>query len=328
MRASGDRVLIASVPFGQVERTPLRMLEDAGVAYAFKPHGRRLTEREVIDLLGDFTVIIAGLDPLTDFVLAHAPGLRLIARLGIGLDTVDLAAAQARSVAVSYTPDAPALAVAELTIGLMLAQLRSIPNADRGIRNGTWPRLVGRRLGDRTVGIVGAGRVGRHVIRHLAGFGPAILAADPRVDRAFGDAYRVRWVERDVLFRDADLISLHVPLTPETRRMITAREIATMRPGAVIVNTSRGELIDEGDLAAALRDGRLGGAALDVFASEPYTGDLAALDNTVLTSHMGSLSSDCRLRMEIEAVDDVLRFLRGEPLQRPAPMPARAPDPA
>ena len=315
------RVFIASVPFGQVDRTPLRLLEEAGVEFAFKPEARRYSEDEIARELDGFGVVIAGLDPLTERVLARVPQLRLISRTGIGLDTVDLDAARARGIAVAYTPEAPAAAVAELTIGLMLALLRSIPRADREIRAGGWPRLVGRRLGDLTVGIVAAGRIGRRVIRHLAAFDANILVTDRHPDRSFGNRYGVRWVDFDELLRESDLVSLHVPLSADTKGMIGAAELARMKSDAMLVNTARGELVDEAALVDALRSGRLGGAALDVFAAEPYSGALASLDNVVLTSHLGSMSADCRARMEREAVEDVLRFLRGEPLQYPAPVP-------
>jgi D-3-phosphoglycerate dehydrogenase len=316
------RVLIASVPFGQADPAPLRMLDEAGVEYAFKPGARRLNEDEVIDLIGDAAIVIAGLDPISARVMDAAPNLGLIARLGIGLDTVDLAAARSRGIAVTYTPDAPAAAVAELTIGLMLAALRSIPQADRGIRSGQWPRILGRRLGEQTVGVLGVGRVGQRVIRYLSSFGSRILASDPFADRSRDLGTSVRWVEQDTLLRESDVVSLHLPLTSDTRGLISSRQIDMMKPGAIFVNTSRGELVSEADLVAALRSGRLGAAALDVFNTEPYSGELASLENTVLTSHLGSQSADCRTRMEIEAVEDVLRFLRGEPLRHPVPRPA------
>jgi len=315
-------VLIASVPFGRADPAPLRLLDAAGVKYVLKPGARRLNEDEVIQLMGGASIVIAGLDPMSARVMDAAPQLRLIARLGIGLDTVDLAAARSRGIAVSYTPEAPAAAVAELTIGLMLAALRSIPQADRGIRSGTWPRILGRRLGELTIGILGVGRVGRRVIGHLSSFGSRILASDPFADHAPDPRGNLRWVDQDTLFREADVLSLHLPLTAETRGVISAKQIETMKAGAILVNTSRGELVVEADLVEALRRGRLGGAALDVFSTEPYTGDLASLENTVLTSHLGSQSADCRTRMEIEAVEDVLRFLRGEPLRHPVPGPA------
>jgi D-3-phosphoglycerate dehydrogenase len=317
------RVLVTTVPFGDATRAPLDALTALGAECVVNPIGRRLTENELVDLAGGFDVLIAGTEPITSRVMDAAPGLRLIARVGIGLDNVDLPAAAARGIDVTYTPDAPSPAVAELTIGLMLALLRGIPVADRRLRAGTWHRVMGRRLSEQVVGILGVGRIGRRVIVHLRGGFPdvQILANDLEPDRAFGDAYGVRWTEKDAIYRSADIVTLHLPLTPATHRLITTREIAMMRPSTLLVNTARGNMIDEQDLATALRTGAIAGAAIDVFQDEPYSGELTSLDGAVLTCHMGSMSRDCRAQMEDEAVEEVVRFLRGEPLMRRVPAP-------
>lgn len=316
---TGRRVLITTTPFGEVERRSLELLESAEVEYVINPIGRRLTEYELADLIGDFDVLIAGTEPITARVLDQAPRLRLIARVGIGLDSVDLAAARRRGVLVAYTPDAPAPAVAELTIGLMLSALRFIPHADRGVRNGVWHRYMGGRLAGKTVGVLGVGRVGRRVIRHLLGFGPRILANDLKPDLEFGAAHHVQWADKTAIYSEADLITLHLPLTDQTRDLITRREIELMKPHAILINTSRGSMVNERDLAEALRTRRLGGAALDVFQHEPYAGPLAAVENCILTCHMGSMSMDCRARMELEATEEAIRFLNGEALRQLVP---------
>jgi len=313
------RVLITTIPFGEVDRRPLDLLEEAGLDYVVNPVGRRLNEKELTELIGDFDAMIAGTEPITRKILDQARRLRLIARVGIGLDSVDLDAARQRGIEVAYTPDAPAPAVAELVIGLMLSNLRRIPNADRGMRNGVWHRFMGRRLAELVIGIIGVGRVGKRVIQHLSGFGPRILANDQTPDLDFGDKYAVQWVEKEQIYREADIVTLHVPLTPMTERLIAAPQLRMMKPCAVLINTSRGNMVDERDLAEALHANRLAGAALDVFHQEPYSGPLANLENCVLTCHMGSMSQDCRLRMEFEAADEVVRFLQGKPLRQPVP---------
>jgi len=313
------RVLITTVPFGEVDRRPLELLESAGVDYLINPLGRKLKEDELADLLTDCEMLIAGTEPITAKVLEQAPRLRLIARVGIGLDSVDLAAARIRGIEVTYTPEAPAPAVAELTVGLMLSALRYIPHADRGLRNGVWHRHMGARLAGKTVGVIGVGRVGTRVIQHLAGFGTRILANDLKPDLAFGTEHHVQWVDKTTIYREADLITLHLPLTRETRELIARREIGLMKPHAILINTSRGSVINESDLAEALRAHRLGAAALDVFQQEPYGGPLTTVENCILTCHMGSMSRDCRARMELEATEEVIRFIQGEPLRQPVP---------
>jgi D-3-phosphoglycerate dehydrogenase len=321
MTAHPMRVLITTVPFGQHCPDALDRLRHEGIEYTLNPLGRRLTEHELADLIGDFDLLIAGTEPITARVLAAAPKLRLISRVGIGLDSVDLLAARARGIAVSYTPDAPAPAVAELTLGLMIALLRHVGPADRSLRTGTWRRMMGQRLDGLTVGVVGAGRVGRRVIRMVRAAFPSttMLATDLLPDPAFGREHRVQWVEPPAIYAGADIVTIHVPLTASTRNMVAARELAQMKPSAFLINTARGGIVNERDLAQALRAGRLAGAAVDVFDEEPYRGELAELDNVLLTCHMGSMSIDCRMRMEIEATDEIVRFARNEPLIRLVP---------
>lgn len=317
--ARSGRVLITTVPFGEEDRRPLALLEGGGIEYILNPLGRRLRAEELAELVSEVDVLIAGTEPITAAVLDRASRLRLIARVGIGLDSVDLLAARQRDILVSYTPDAPAPAVAEMTMGLMLSLLRSLPQADRGMRGGVWRRIAGRRLAELTVGVIGVGRVGTRVIRHLQGFGPRILANDLVPDLEFGTAHRVQFVDKETIYREADILTLHLPLTPLTRNLITRREIDLMKRDALLINTSRGNLVNEHDLALRLKEGRLAGAAMDVFAQEPYSGELITLDNCLLTCHMGSMSRDCRAQMELEATQEAVRFLCHEPLRQLVP---------
>jgi len=314
-RSRGGRVLITTVPFGEVDRRPLALLEAEGIEYIINPLGRRLQSEELAELAADADVLIAGTEPITAAVMDRASRLRLISRVGIGLDNVDLLAAKQRGILVSYTPDAPAPAVAEMTMGLILSLLRSLARADRGMREGVWHRIVGRRLAKLTVGVIGVGRVGKRLISHLQGFGPNIMANDLIPDHEFGSAHRVRFVEKEAIYREADVITLHLPLTPLTRNLIAGREFDLMKSDAVLINTSRGGLVNEHELAEALKQGKLAGAAIDVFAQEPYSGELVTLENCLLTCHMGSMSRDCRVQMEQEATEEAVRFLRNEPLR-------------
>jgi D-3-phosphoglycerate dehydrogenase len=314
-RPEGRRALITTIPFGEVDRRPLDLLEQAGIEYVINPIGRRLRPEELAEMVGDFDVLIAGTEPITAAVMNRANRLRLISRVGIGLDSVDLQAAREREILVSYTPDAPAPAVAEMTMGLILSLLRSLSQADRGMRGGVWHRFLGRRLSELTVGVIGVGRVGKRVVRHLQGFAPRILANDIVPDHEFGTAHQVDWVEKEIIYKEADVISLHLPLTPLTNNLITRRELDMMKPDAILINTSRGGLVNEHDLAQALKQGRLAGAALDVFGLEPYSGELVTIENCLLTCHMGSMSRDCRAQMELEATEEAVRFFKGEPLR-------------
>jgi D-3-phosphoglycerate dehydrogenase len=313
-------ILITTSPFGENDPAALKLLEEHDIRYTMNPFGRRLREQELADLIGPYEVVIAGTEPITRAVLDRARHLRLLAHTGIGLDNIDLAAARARGIAVTYTPSAPSPAVAELTIGQMIALLRKTYAADSGIRRGTWNRHIGRRLGNLTIGVVGVGRVGRLVLQHLQGFQPKrVLANDIRIDEELARWMGFTWTDKETIFREADVITLHVPLTRETRHLIGQSELAMMKRDAVLINTSRGEIVDETALIGALRARPQFSAAIDVFEQEPYHGELLKVENCLLSCHMGSCTDDCRLQMETEAAMEVIRYFRGEPFLTPVP---------
>ena len=314
------RVLVTTVPFGELSRRPLELLEVAGISYTLNPHGRRLHPSELLALVPGHDAVIAGTEAIGSEVLA-TPGLRLIARVGIGLDNVDLCVARAKGVAVAYTPDAPSPAVAELSVGLMLDLVRKISASDRSLRAGAWSRWAGRRLGACTVGIIGAGRVGSRVMRHLLGGFPGVRILANDIDPAVmaGSDTSISWGSKETIYAEADVISLHVPLTPLTWRLIGHQQFAQMKAAALVINTSRGGVVVEADLAQALNDRRIAGAAVDVFEHEPYSGPLSVCDSCVLTPHLGSMTADCRMRMEYEAAAETVTFLERGELRSPVP---------
>jgi len=314
------RVLITTVPFGAHNRLPIDLLESVGVDFEINPLGRRLKADELASMVSDVEILIAGTEPITAAVMDAAPRLRLISRVGIGLDSVDLQAARERGIAVSYTPEAPAPAVAELTFGLMLTLLRHTHVANLGMHRGEWQRQMGRRIPEVTIGIIGTGRIGSRVLRRLVPFGtPRILVNDLDPQPNLVPELRLEWVGKDTIYREADVISLHLPMTKQTRNMIGREQLMMMKSDALLINTSRGGIVNEADLYDVLREGHLGGAAIDVFQEEPYAGPLGEIDRCVLTCHMGSMSVDCRSRMEIEATEEAVRYLRSLPLECAVP---------
>ena len=319
MSATHFNVIITTVPFGAVDPKPLQLLEAAGLACTINPLGRKLRPEEVAGVIGDADIVIAGTEPITAAVMDACPNLKAICRVGIGLDSVDLLAARERNILVSYTPDGPSPAVAELTIGLMIDLLRETTKADRDIRAGTWFRKAGRRLSECRIGVIGCGRIGGGVVKHLAGGFPGveILANDIKDIPELDDL--VTWADKDRIYKECDVISLHVPLTPETQDLIGARELAVFKDSAVLLNTARGGVVNEAELAQALRDGQLHSAAIDAFEDEPYEGELRGLDNALLTCHLGSMTEDCRAQMEIEATEEAVRFAQSDPFATPVP---------
>ena len=315
------RILVSTVPFGEIDAYPLDLMRnDPSCEYVINPIGRKLKENELADMIKDFDILVAGTEPITAKVMDCAKRLKLISRVGIGLDNVDLAAARERGIKVSYTPEAPAPAVAELTMGHMLNLCRMISLADRKLRDGVWQRLMGGRLAEKVVGIIGTGRIGTRVMRHLQGFAPKkILVNDLKPDQHVYELYQAKFADKETIYREADIITFHVPMTRETSGMISAKEIEMMKKGAVLINTARGGIINEQDLFTALKNKRIAGAAIDVFRNEPYSGELVTLDNCFFTCHMGSCSADCRFAMEKQAVEEAMRYVRGEKLEQEAP---------
>lgn len=314
------KVLITTVPFAERNRLPVELLASAGIEHVINPLGRKLKEDELAELARGCAALIAGTEPITAAVMDRAPSLRLISRVGIGLDNVDLLAAEQRGIAVAYTPDAPAPAVAELTIGLMLSLLRSVHVANLQMHHGKWTRVFGRRIAEITLGVIGTGRIGARVLRRIVPFGtPRVLANDLAPDTKLVPELKLEWVGKEDIYRNADLISIHVPLTSQTKNMVRREQLLMMKADALLINTSRGGIVNESDLAEVMRAGHLGGAALDVFEREPYQGELAGIERCLLTCHMGSMSVDCRTRMEIEATEEVVRFFAGEPLRSAVP---------
>ncbi|MEK9643927.1 MAG: phosphoglycerate dehydrogenase [Alphaproteobacteria bacterium] len=312
------KVFVSTVPFGEYDDTPRRLLASAGAELAVNPLGRRLKAPELASFLGGVDALIAGTEPITDAVMAAAPRLKLIARVGIGLDNVDLTAARDRGIAVSYTPDAPSPAVAELAIGHIIAVLRGTAIADRGLRRSNWARSYGRRIACSTIGVLGVGRIGSRVINLLSSFeGCRVLANDVNPTATLGP--HASWADKETIYREADVITVHLPLTPQTRGLIGAPELGLMKPDAILINTARGGIVDEKALFDALTSDRIAGAAVDVFENEPYDGPLREVDSCLLSCHMGSMSFDCRVRMEKEATEEVVRLLEREALRSPVP---------
>lgn len=319
MRSSTGRVLVTSYPFGEIDREPVQLLETEKLPFTLNPFKRRLREEELSEIIEPYEGLIAGTDPITEAVLERATNLRMIARVGIGLDSVALRAAKARGIAVTYTPSAPSAAVAELTVGQILTLLRQTHTTNREMHEGLWRRRIGRRLGLMTVGVIGVGRIGRRVIQHIQGWSAQILAHDLHEDLDFFGTYGCTWTGAETIYRLADIITLHVPLTRRTRGMIGEQQLAIMKPDAILINTARGELIDEAALVRALRARPQFSAAIDVFEEEPYHGALAGAENCLLSSHMGSGTRDARLRMELEATQEVVRYFKDQPLACPVP---------
>jgi phosphoglycerate dehydrogenase-like enzyme len=287
-------------------------LEQAGLRIRLAPkHGAR-SEAELRALLNGAAAAIVSTDPFDALTFRAHPALRVVARVGVGVDSIDLAAATAAGVAVTVTPGANDHTVADHAVALMLACLRRVVEHDAGVRRGAWNRTGDHTpwvLTGATVGLIGYGRIGRLVAERLRGFGARILVTDPVAVPDAGEEL----VELPDLLAAADVVSLHAPLLPSTRLLIGAAELRRMRPTAILVNTARGAVIDEAALARALAHGELRGAALDVFGDEPPdpASPLLSLPNVVLSPHIAGLSDQSIEQMLRRATASVLDVLAG-----------------
>ncbi|MDQ7849252.1 MAG: phosphoglycerate dehydrogenase [Armatimonadota bacterium] len=307
-------VLVTARMFGRMGGAAPRRLEAAGYHLRYPSDRNRPPQQdELRGLLEGVEAVIAGVEPWTADLMEAAPALRLICRFGVGYDSVDLQAATRRGILVAITPATNHVAVAEHTMGLILAVLRRLPLQDARAKRGEWVPEPGPELRGRTLGVVGLGRIGREVADLARAFGMRVVACEIAPDEAFVTSRGITLVDLRTLLREADVVTLHVPLTAATRRLIDATALRTMKRGSYLINTARGGLVDEAALYDALTSGHLAGAGLDVTDPEPPADwRLARLPQVVMTPHAAGLSTDAIARMEEAAVETTLAVLRGE----------------
>lgn len=300
------RVAIGPSSFAANEKEPLEILERAAIEISANPFGRRLTEAEIMAHLQGVDGLIAGLEPLNRRVLASFPQLQAIARVGIGMDNVDLEAAKELDITVSNTPDEPAQAVAEMTLTALLALCRGLVPANTAMHTGRWQKAIGTGLIDTRVLLVGYGRIGRCVGELLRNFGAVVFVADPFLsDSQLKNGERL--VTLDEGLSEASVVSLHAS---GNEVILGENEFSKMQDGVIILNAARGELVDEDALIKALENGKVRGTWFDVFRHEPYTGRLIDFDHVLLTPHISTYTRQCRLNMETAAVKNLLRDLK------------------
>jgi len=276
-----------------------------------------MTEADFFRLPKDYTGIIvySGHDQVTAAVIEHFPGLKIIARHGIGYDAIDVTAASKRKIIVTNTQEGAheERAVSDLAIGLLLALVRNIFDLSVATKAGKWLRPVSGDLYGKVLGIVGLGRIGRLTALKAQAFGLKVIATDPHADKAFAAAHDIECMELTDLLRQADFVSLHCPLTPQTKQMIGRKELAIMKPGAVLINCARGALVDEEALYEALYSGRLSGAGLDVFVQEPPGNNpLLTLPNVIATPHVGAYTAATINAMDLMVVQACVDVLTGK----------------
>jgi len=305
-KSMNKKIFISTTTFAEFDKTPLELLKEKGYSYRLNPYKRKMNSEEIKECAKEAIGIVAGTETLDGRVLENLSNLKVISRCGSGMDNVDLIAAEKKGIKVCNTPDGPTLAVAELTVGLILNLLRRVNEMDVLLRAGKWTKIMGNLLSGKKVGIIGFGRIGQKTAHLLTGLGVGEISYYDVADKPCEGAKRKSLEE---LLKDADIVTLHVPSLGNNKPLLGEKEFSLMKKGSWIVNVSRGGVVDEAALYGSLKNGHLSGAAVDVFENEPYSGPLKELNNVVLTPHIGSYAAEARIKMETNAVRNLLNVL-------------------
>jgi D-3-phosphoglycerate dehydrogenase len=306
------RVISTSPTFGYYVFEPTEYLRHHGCELDLLPQGKKMSEEELIECAKRYHAMIVGTEKITESVIQASKDLKVIAKHGTGVDNIDVKASSARGIAVISAPGANSDAVADLTIGLLLSVARSIPFADRSVKEGGWPRIVGFQFNGKVLGIIGFGQIGKKVAKRALGFDMKILASDIFKDEDFVRKWGITYLPLEELLAESDFLSIHVPLTPATRRLIKEKELRLMKKDSFLVNISRGDIVDEEALYQALKEGRIRGAALDVFSDEPpKESPLLELNNVITTPHMGGYTFEALKETGMICVRGIVDVLEG-----------------
>ena len=312
------KILITPRSFASFSDKSLKMFTERGYEIKRNNTGRPYEKEEMLKLIRDIDGIIIGIDELSAEIIEEADALKVISKYGIGLDNIDINTATNKKIIVTSTPTANVDAVADLAFGLILSLARRIPEADKKTKSGKWEKIIGKSVWEKTLGVIGLGKISRQVVKRAIGFEMNILAFDIVKDKKFVQKYGIKYVNLEKLLRKSDYITIHIPLNDATRGMISYEELEKMKKNAFLINTSRGGIVDEEALYDALRNNKLRGAALDVYNNEPLReSPLKELDNVIMTPHIGAYTEEAIENMSIRAAQNLIDVLEGrEPQNR------------
>lgn len=304
------KVLTSPSSMGQCGKEPFDLLRENGYEIINNPYGRKLTEDEVIELAKDCVGIVAGVEPLTARVMDALPQLKCISRVGVGMDSVDLDYAKQKGIIVVNTPDGPTRGVAELTLAMTMTLLRRIPQADAALHQRKWKKQIGNLILNKKIGVIGLGRIGRMVSELFRGIGNPVIGYDPFANQEWANEKGVELKSFDEVLAEADILTLHIPGNKDKSPVISMAEFDRMKDGAFLINIARGGVVDEQALYDVLKSGKIAGAAVDVYTKEPYDGPLCDLDNIIMTPHLGSYAKEGKLKMEVDACQNLIDALK------------------
>ena len=305
-----QKIFISTSSFGDFSSEPIELLKREGFEVTLNPLGRKLNEKETIEFLNDSVGVIAGTEKYTETVFKELPLLHAISRVGVGVDNIDFDAAARRSISVVATKTDLSKAVAELALALIFDISRKISFHNDMLKSGKWSKSIGRLIYGKTLGIMGLGNIGKSLIKMTSGLGLKYIAYDTYIDETFAADHHIRYVSEIELLEQSDIVSLHLKYSPDLYHFLSEEKMSLLKKDAILINTSRGELIDEKALFNLLNEKSFGGAGLDVFQDEPYEGILCGLPNVLLTPHIGSFVKEIRSDMEMEAAQNFIKLMK------------------
>ena len=313
-------ILITTLPFGKFDKTSINLLKKNNINYYFNPKNKKFSRNQLLKIIHKFDGIICGTDKIDRSFLKKAKRLKIVSRTGVGLNNLDLELLRKSKIKVTYTPESTSQTVAEYVIGLMIYLLRNIPTSKKNFLKKKWLKIHGKNLDESKIGIIGFGRIGSELARLLKAFNcKDILVNDINIKEKDLKKYSIKKASKVEIYKKCNLITFHLPLTKNTRNLVTKKEINFMRNDTILINTARGGIINESNLYQALKNKKIHSAALDVYSKEPYFGPLKKLDNCHCTTHIASMSVSCRNKMEIESTKEIVRFFKGQKLKFEVP---------
>ena len=301
------RIFIATTTFCQNSKGPLELLKSNGFYVESNNEGRKLYQSELVNIISTYDGIIAGTESYNEEILNHAINLKVISRLGVGIDNIDVNVANKLGINIIVTKTTPAIAVAELSLGLILNLARKISTHNYNLKSGVWKKNMGSLISEKTLGIIGFGKIGKSLFHLTKGFDLKYLIYDINIDSDYLKYDKVEYCTLDNLLVNSDIVSIHANLTADNHKLIDYNALKMMKPTSIIINTSRGEIINENDLVRALKKNLIGGAGIDVFESEPYNGRLIESDKVIMTPHIAAYAQEIRAKMELEAATNLVK---------------------
>lgn len=303
------KIFISTTSFSQYSNKPIEIIKNNSFDYSVNEEGRKLSPDEIVSNLNDCVGVIAGTEEYSSQILNQLPNLKVISRLGVGIDNINLDVAKQNKIKICTTNSSPAVAVSELVIGHIIDLLRYITVTNNLLNEGIWEKKMGSLLSGKTLGIIGLGKIGKELVKICEGFNLKILAYDVVSDNDFAEKYQIKYCDLNELLSLSDIVTIHLNLSPDTKHLLDQEKLNLMKKNAIIINASRGGIIDEEALYNVLSSNNIAGVGLDVFEKEPYYGKIKNLKNVILTPHIGAYAKEIRMKMEIEAVENIVEIL-------------------